>query len=192
MQNLTQQRILAIKERCDLRYIAEHLGVDIKKRQGDTWSGLCPFHQDTTPSCSFRKENFRCFACNASGDLIHFVQSYKQVPFWDALKWLGEYCGVSMHNPRTLGLEKPAFELYETYDVRAKRVEEAVNPMVFIDTFLSKQIPPHMRQRVVLQSYYSDAHKGVLHFIRDWYQLPDDQESRYDALIIAEKFLDEV
>ena len=58
--------------------------------------GLCPFHDDHSPSLSVNVETglFRCFACNAKGDVFTFYQKYKDCDFPTALQEIGKMAGV--------------------------------------------------------------------------------------------------
>ncbi len=59
--------------------------------------GLCPFHDDYNPSLSVNVETglFRCFACDAKGDVFTFYQKYKDCDFPTALKEIAEMAGTS-------------------------------------------------------------------------------------------------
>ena len=53
--------------------LPEHLKRHIElKRSGSNWLGLCPFHQDTTPSFYVYPNNYHCFACNAHGSVLDY------------------------------------------------------------------------------------------------------------------------
>lgn len=56
--------------------------------------GLCPFHEEKTPSFTVYDDHFFCFGCKASGDAIEFVRKKNGVGFIDALHFLGEKYGV--------------------------------------------------------------------------------------------------
>ena len=53
------------------------------KKIGQNFQGLCPFHDDKTPSLSVSPEKkiFRCFGCGASGNTITFLRKHKNLPF---------------------------------------------------------------------------------------------------------------
>lgn len=69
------------------------------KRSGSTFVGLCVFHQDSHPSMRVSEhfQNYKCFACGASGDLIRFVQETENLEFFDALKKLAEDKGIAIN-----------------------------------------------------------------------------------------------
>ena len=68
------------------------------KRRGRDYVGLCPFHQEKTPSFHVKpeKQYFYCFGCKASGTAIDFVMKRDRVEFLDALRLLGEQAGIEM------------------------------------------------------------------------------------------------
>ena len=68
------------------------------KRRGKDFVGLCPFHQEKTPSfyVSPAKQIFHCYGCKAGGSVIDFVMRRDRIEFIDALKLLGEQAGLEM------------------------------------------------------------------------------------------------
>lgn len=71
--------------------------VTLKKR-GNSFKGLCPFHDDTTPSLSVSREKgvYKCFSCNAAGDVITFLVEHLHLSFPDAIKMLAEKYGIEI------------------------------------------------------------------------------------------------
>jgi DNA primase len=70
------------------------------RRMGTTgrYTGLCPFHQEKTPSFSVNqtRQFYKCFGCGVSGDSIKFVMEIDGLTFWEALKQLAERNGIPM------------------------------------------------------------------------------------------------
>lgn len=68
------------------------------RRAGERYSGLCPFHEERTPSFSVdpRDKLYYCFGCEASGDLFTFVQEKEGLSFPDAVEALAERYGVEI------------------------------------------------------------------------------------------------
>ncbi len=66
------------------------------KQSGMNWKGLCPFHQEKTPSfmVSQDKQIWHCFGCNEGGDVITFVQKYEGMEFREAAQLLAQKAGV--------------------------------------------------------------------------------------------------
>ena len=67
--------------------VAERLGLRVNKHKC-----LCPFHDDSHPSLSFSvsRNTYRCFVCDAHGDIIDLAMKVLGVPFRDACKWLAD------------------------------------------------------------------------------------------------------
>jgi DNA primase len=76
--------------------ISEHAAL---RQQGRRWVGLCPFHQEKTPSFSVNAEEgfYYCFGCQASGDAITFVRETEHLDFVDAVRLLADRAGVVLH-----------------------------------------------------------------------------------------------
>jgi len=79
--------------------IVELIGKSVSlKRRGKDYVGLCPFHQEKTPSfhVSPAKQYFICYGCKASGNAIDFVIKRDRVEFLDALRQLAQEYGVEL------------------------------------------------------------------------------------------------
>ncbi|HEX6506977.1 MAG TPA: DNA primase [Chloroflexota bacterium] len=94
--------------------------VDLK-RSGSGLKGLCPFHQEKTPSfyVSPSRGTYHCFGCNKGGDIFTFVMETERVPFPDAMKELAEQAGVSLPERET---RKPSAKnrLFEANEAAAR------------------------------------------------------------------------
>jgi len=68
------------------------------RREGQRWKGLCPFHDEKTPSFSVNANEgvWYCFGCQARGDVITFVRDVKHLGFPEAMEWLAERAGVTL------------------------------------------------------------------------------------------------
>ena len=66
--------------------------------KGKNYFGVCPFHDDHSPSMSVSREKqiYRCFTCGASGNVLTFVMNYENIGFVDALKKLGDKVGIHL------------------------------------------------------------------------------------------------
>ncbi|MBA2499877.1 MAG: DNA primase [Chitinophagaceae bacterium] len=72
--------------------ITEVVGDFVKlKKRGSNYLGLCPFHNEKTPSfiVSPAKEIYKCFGCGKSGNSISFIMEHEKYSYVEALKWLG-------------------------------------------------------------------------------------------------------
>jgi DNA primase len=89
----TIQQILA---RTD---ITDVVGSFVKlKKRGTNLLGLCPFHNEKTPSftVSPSKEIYKCFGCGKSGNTISFVMEHEKYSYPEALKWLAQRYGIEI------------------------------------------------------------------------------------------------
>jgi DNA primase len=68
------------------------------KKIGQNFQGLCPFHDDKTPSLSVSPEKkiFRCFGCGTSGNAITFLRKHKNLPFPEAVRFLAGKARIPM------------------------------------------------------------------------------------------------
>jgi DNA primase len=68
------------------------------RKAGREWVGICPFHEEKTPSFSVNEQlqSWYCFGCSRGGDVFRFVELREKVPFPEALRILAEMAGVEM------------------------------------------------------------------------------------------------
>jgi DNA primase len=68
------------------------------KKAGANYLGLCPFHNEKTPSftVSPEKQLYKCFGCGAGGNVIGFVMQIENLEFIDAVKKLADMCGMTV------------------------------------------------------------------------------------------------
>jgi DNA primase len=111
------------------------------RRSGARWTGLCPFHDEKTPSFSVNPADklYYCFGCGAGGDVIKFVQETEQLDFAQAVEWLAERYRVTLEyeesspeqdaargrRERLLALLEQATAFYERYLWESPRGEPA-------------------------------------------------------------------
>lgn len=79
--------------------IVEFIGRYVKlKKQGSNYVGLCPFHQEKTPSftVSPSKQLYHCFGCGASGDIVTFLMRIENLTFKDAINQLAKEAGIEV------------------------------------------------------------------------------------------------
>jgi DNA primase len=82
-----------------VRLISDHVAL---KKVGASWKGLCPFHQEKTPSFNVRSEPpvFHCFGCGEGGDVFKFVMLHERVGFPDAIESVARRFGVPVPEQR--------------------------------------------------------------------------------------------
>jgi DNA primase len=93
------------------------------RRVGNRYSGLCPFHNEKTPSFYISTEHqwFRCFGCDAKGDVFTFVQLIEGLTFFEALKKLADQHGIALPKQSHASDEETRARaaLYEMHEIAA-------------------------------------------------------------------------
>ena len=91
------------------------------RRIGKRYSGLCPFHNEKTPSFSINAEHqfFICFGCGAKGDVFKFVEMIEGLTFFEALKKLADQHGIAMPKQSFASDEETRIRaaLYEMHEI---------------------------------------------------------------------------
>lgn len=82
--------------------------INLKPKGRDSFVGLCPFHEDTNPSLSvsLKKQIFKCFSCQKSGNIINFVMLLQNLNFLEALQFLDKEYNLKLKLNYTTKLEK--------------------------------------------------------------------------------------
>ena len=95
MAGFNQDIIEEIRSRCE---IADIIGayVQLKRRGSNSFTGLCPFHQEKTPSFHVdgKWQRYHCFGCGKDGDVFRFIMEHDNISFPDAVRQLAQRCGV--------------------------------------------------------------------------------------------------
>ena len=101
MSDAWQAGLEAIRQRADLVEIIEQ--TTRLRRAGPSYKGLCPFHEEKTPSFMVTpaKGIYKCFGCGEGGDVFKFVMSTRHLSFREAVEWLAERYSIPM--PKSSG-----------------------------------------------------------------------------------------
>lgn len=105
-----------IKERLD---IVEVIGDSVRlKKAGKSWTGLCPFHNEKTPSfhVSQERQNFHCFGCKKGGDIFTFVMETEGLNFQEALEFLARRAGLDIEKYQKSGGKKVSSSAYDVLE----------------------------------------------------------------------------
>src|SRR5271170_1161044 len=89
-----------VKQQADIvRVIGEYVRL---KKTGQNFTGLCPFHQEKTPSFAVHpvRQIYHCFGCGAGGDVFKFVMELDKSTFPEAIRTVAEKCGIPIPRPR--------------------------------------------------------------------------------------------
>ncbi|TYP92067.1 DNA primase, catalytic core [Fodinibius salinus] len=93
---IPQEQIDRIKEAANDDIVAIIEKYVKLKRSGSSYKGLCPFHDESTPSFSVspRRQMYKCFGCGESGDAIDFIQQMEGMSFIEAIRHLAGMVGI--------------------------------------------------------------------------------------------------
>lgn len=116
------------------------------KKAGRNYSGLCPFHQEKTPSftVSADKQFYHCFGCGANGNALRFLMEYDKLPFPEAVEQLAGRLGIEV--PRE-GAEDPRAQQ------REKKRKEGINLLELAASFYRERLK--MQEGQPAQRYLS-------------------------------------
>ncbi len=94
--DLNKDVIEEIRHRSDIVEVITSCGVQLKRSGGSSYKGLCPFHQEKTPSfhVDAARQGFHCFGCGKGGDVFRFFMDKENVDFLNAAQILAARCGV--------------------------------------------------------------------------------------------------
>lgn len=87
-----------IRDRVDLvDLVSEYVNL---KKSGANYMGLCPFHNEKTPSSSVStsKQIFKCFGCGEGGDVISFIMKRENLGFREAVEFLADKYNVTLNS----------------------------------------------------------------------------------------------
>ena len=111
IDQLTIDRILDAAQIVDV--VSEFVSL---KKKGVNYVGLCPFHDDKTPSfyVSPTKGLCKCFSCGKGGNAAHFIMKHEQMNYYDALRWLAKKYNIEVKEREMTDKEKDAQGLRES------------------------------------------------------------------------------
>jgi DNA primase len=157
--------------------ISEH---SLLKKVGRRWTGLCPFHTEKTPSFSVNAEEgfYYCFGCQQSGDAITFVRAMDHLDFVDAVRYLADRSGITLHEDAETGRDHQ----------RRSQILDAMERAVQWYHELLLSSPEAGRARDYLRSRGYDG-EVVRRFRLGW--APDDWDAMAKALRLPERVLSE-
>ena len=105
---MARDAVAEVRDRTDIvDLVSEHVSL---KKTGRSYKGLCPFHQEKTPSFIVFPEsgNFHCFGCGRGGDVFTFYMGVERVEFREALQELAKRAGVELSSAPSLPPEVDA------------------------------------------------------------------------------------
>lgn len=118
MARIPRETVDEIRDRADLvEVVSRHVQL---QRRGNSWVGLCPFHQEKSPSFHVvpHKAMYHCFGCQSSGDVFRFLMEIEGLSFVEAVRELGAATGVEIEERQLTAAERATLRQKATlYDV---------------------------------------------------------------------------
>ena len=139
--NITNEMINEIRNKLDIvEVISKYVPLT---QRGKNYFGVCPFHDDHSPSMSVSKEKqiYTCFSCGATGNVFTFVENYDHIGFYDAVRLLGNSIGYNLGTAKVSKNKNE--ELYKIYDYACKFYQNNLN------TALGKNANDYLENRQI-------------------------------------------
>ncbi len=118
------------------------------RKRGANYVGLCPFHDDHSPSfyVSPAKNICKCFACGEGGAPVHFIMKHEQLSYYDALKYLAKKYHIEVEEKELTDEEKQAQDIRESLFILNEYARD----------FFKKILHEHPEGRAVGMSYFRE------------------------------------
>ena len=147
---IAPETIALVRERTDIVAVIRESVPSLKKR-GRSFVGLCPFHQEKTPSFHVNADKgfFHCFGCKESGSAIDFLMKEQGLTFPEAVRSLAERAGIEIEEDRRERTE---------VDIQKKRKEELYSVTQLAAVFFEKMLREHPQRKYALDEL---ARRGV-------------------------------
>lgn len=167
--------------------IGEVIGL---KRRGSNFIGLCPFHNEKTPSFTVSPDKgiYKCFGCGESGNIITFMMKYHNLSYPEALKELALRCGIKIEedlSPAEKAREDKKDLIYEALETAAKfyfknlYVRTSANALAY---FKSRQFSDETIKKFSLGYSPDSFDETMKHLIKQGFSI----ETLLDAGLILE------
>ena len=124
--------------------------------KGKNYFGVCPFHDDHSPSMSVSKEKqiYTCFSCGATGNVFKFIQDYENISFLEAVKKCADMAHVYIDIGQAKEKNKHQ-ELYDIYELSQKFYQNNIN------TELGKKAKKYLKDRKLDESTIKEFGIGL-------------------------------
>ena len=155
MEMITNDKIKEIKDSVDIvNIIGSYLPLTPK---GKNFFGVCPFHDDHTPSMSVSKDKqiYTCFVCHETGNVFNFIMKYENVSFLEAVKKVADISKISLDiNVNTKQVVKDN-NLYEIYELSNKFYKNNIN------TKLGLEAKEYLKKRSINEDIIKEFEIGL-------------------------------
>ncbi len=117
MPQIPQGTVDIIRESSDILEVISQY-VDLKQR-GANYFGICPFHDEKTPSFSVApsKQIYHCFGCNSGGNIFSFIMDYQKISFPEAVKFIADRYNIKIEFEKNDFQSESYTGLYELHNI---------------------------------------------------------------------------
>ena len=127
MQLVSEEKINEIRNSADIvSIISDYIPLKLK---GKNYFGVCPFHDDHSPSMSVSKERqlFKCFVCNKGGNVFTFVKDYENINYIEAVKKVADKVGIPLDFEYKRNIDNKYKKEYEIMEFATKIFQNNLN-----------------------------------------------------------------
>lgn len=127
MAYINDQELNELRSNVDIvEIISDYIPLTPK---GKNFFGVCPFHQDHSPSMSVSKEKqmYKCFSCGAVGNVFTFIQNYENVSFGEAINIIASKVGYNLSVAIPKKMDEKYKKEYEIMEIALKYYENNLN-----------------------------------------------------------------
>ena len=149
MADTLEELISQIKDRLDIVDVVSKQVV--LKKSGNNYWGLCPFHNEKTPSFSVNPQLgiYKCFGCGSGGDALSFIMKTQNYEFMDLIKELAEEFGLEL--PKSFKQTTGAKDIKENMINAATRAAEFYFHQLKVDNKQSRDVLNYLSKRGITQ-----------------------------------------
>ncbi|HCO66483.1 MAG TPA: DNA primase [Dysgonomonas sp.] len=146
------------------------------KKKGVNFVGLCPFHEDKTPSfyVSPPKNICKCFACGEGGNAVHFIMKHEQLSYHEALKYLAKKYNIEVEERELTEEQKMAYNERESLFIINEHAR----------TYFVNMLHQHQEGKTVGLSYFKERgfREDIIKKFQLGYSLEQKDAFTQDAL----------
>ncbi len=127
-------------------------------QRGKNYFGVCPFHDDHSPSMSVSKDRqiYKCFSCGATGNVFTFLMDYEHITFLEAIKKVADLAGIPIQVGIPTKTQNKNLEvLYEIYDFASKYYQNHIH------TSMGKEAKEYLEKRKIDASVIKEFGIGL-------------------------------
>ena len=168
MQSISEEKINEIRNSADIvSIISDYIPL---KMHGKNYFGICPFHDDHTPSMSVSKDRqlFKCFVCNKGGNVFTFVKDYENISYIEAVKRVADKVGIPLDINITKKNTSKYQKEYEIMEYATKIFQNNLNSKA------GKDAKEYLESRSITEDIIKDFQIGLA---------IDDKTYLYNALV---------